>query len=780
MRVTDFFATVLQRHRKHGLISGFILVLTASIILPASAQTLVWLGTLHGGMSRADGISADGKIVVGSSYLSFFGEHAFIWTQRDGMRELGTRDGFIGSRASALSDNGNVAAGVMVNPSGVTSASYWWISVGSGLLGGLGGAWSWAEDVSANGSVIVGTAENSSSLPRAFRYTLSGYLSDLGTLGGPRSYADAVSADGRVIVGQSQTADGSYQAFLWKSSTGMENLSLRFPWISIRSAATGISPGGDFIVGFAEDTSGEPHSYRWSQDEGVVELGRLGWEIVFPMDVSTDGRVVVGQTQSFRAFRWTPETGVQDLNAAFAHLLPPGYQLEVATAVTPDGRYIVGRGMTPLFLPEAFILDTCPGGDNDGDAICDDWERYGIDINLDGIIDLDLRALGARDNRKDIFVEYDAMTGFAPSQAAIDRVVAAFNSHQIALHVQNGGHLDIPVINWPNPWVGFDSVKEVKFGTPQEQRSENWRFIRMAKRKVFRYCVFAKQYGVDDPATRDRDESGSSGIAELPGDDFIVTLGHANWVSRKAEIERMSRDGERWDGVQVSWDDFVAGTFLHELGHTLGLRHGGGSHRNHKPNYHSVMNYLWQLPAKAYASGWTLDYSGSVFRNLNEGDLSEPDGIGGHAGHRVPIGGTQGRLVDEQGAVDWNGDGDSDDVGVRFDANGDGAISRLDGYNDWNNLDLSHGPNWADGVHIVLAGDDADLEEMTHSDWLQLARIGSPGDVDLNGCTDDADLLAVLFAFGQVGPELEEDLNWDGMVDDADLLIVLFEFGSGC
>jgi hypothetical protein len=64
---------------------------------------------------------------------------------------------------------------------------------------------------------------------------------------------------------------------------------------------------------------------------------------------------------------------------------------------------------------------------------------------------------------------------------------------------------------------------------------------------------------------------------------------------------------------------------------------------------------------------------------------------------------------------------------------------------------------------------------------IQLASYGGArleGDVDCNGCVDDADLLAVLFAFGGSGGA--EDLNGDGTVDDADLLTVLFAFGSGC
>lgn len=53
------------------------------------------------------------------------------------------------------------------------------------------------------------------------------------------------------------------------------------------------------------------------------------------------------------------------------------------------------------------------------------------------------------------------------------------------------------------------------------------------------------------------------------------------------------------------------------------------------------------------------------------------------------------------------------------------------------------------------------------------------GDVDRNGCVDDADLLQVLFAFGAEGPN-NADQNCDLRVDDADLLIVLFNFGAGC
>ncbi|MDT7961468.1 MAG: hypothetical protein RQ971_06350, partial [Armatimonadota bacterium] len=55
--------------------------------------------------------------------------------------------------------------------------------------------------------------------------------------------------------------------------------------------------------------------------------------------------------------------------------------------------------------------------------------------------------------------------------------------------------------------------------------------------------------------------------------------------------------------------------------------------------------------------------------------------------------------------------------------------------------------------------------------------VPTPGDVDDNGCVDDADLLQVLFAFGSTGSN-DADVNCDQVVDDADLLIVLFNFGT--
>jgi hypothetical protein len=99
----------------------------------------------------------------------------------------------------------------------------------------------------------------------------------------------------------------------------------------------------------------------------------------------------------------------------------------------------------------------------------------------------------------------------------------------------------------------------------------------------------------------------STGLAELPGDDIIISLGGntladgtlADGVTLKtgAAVLQRTRDMDNLARAQ-------AATVMHELGHTLGLDHGGPSGsvscsdvsttRNRKPNYVSVMQYALQ------------------------------------------------------------------------------------------------------------------------------------------------------------------------------------------
>lgn len=92
-------------------------------------------------------------------------------------------------------------------------------------------------------------------------------------------------------------------------------------------------------------------------------------------------------------------------------------------------------------------------------------------------------------------------------------------------------------------------------------------------------------------------------------------------------------------------------------------------------------------------------------------------------------------------------------------------------YNYFGNNAPAVGPDGT--LYIASSRDNADPQV------LYAFRPATAGDVNADGCIDDADLLAVLFAFGSTGCR-PEDVTGEGIIDDADLLAVLFNFGSGC
>jgi probable HAF family extracellular repeat protein len=95
----------------------------------------------------------------------------------------------------------------------------------------------------------------------------------------------------------------------------------------------------------------------------MQNLGTLGGYESAAYGASADGSVVVGVALNAsyqpRAFRWTAQTGMQDLNELYASLLGDSSVLIGARAISPDGRYIVGYGVNPApGQPQAYLLDT--------------------------------------------------------------------------------------------------------------------------------------------------------------------------------------------------------------------------------------------------------------------------------------------------------------------------------------------------------------------------------------------------------------------------------------
>ncbi|MCX6629612.1 MAG: M66 family metalloprotease, partial [Candidatus Solibacter sp.] len=157
-----------------------------------------------------------------------------------------------------------------------------------------------------------------------------------------------------------------------------------------------------------------------------------------------------------------------------------------------------------------------------------------------------------------------------------------------------------------------------------------------------------------------------TGVARKNASDFIVALGDLKDPANPS-MERKATDVE------------VAGTFMHELGHNLGLGHGGlttsgaPSDATYKPNYLSVMNYLFQLEGLTHGGqGGLIDYSHVKLLELNEyKQLSEAAGLGTDAadyGTRwfCPgyVAGTDSPalIANAQSSVNWNCSGTPKDA----------------------------------------------------------------------------------------------------------------------
>jgi hypothetical protein len=362
-------------------------------------------------------------------------------------------------------------------------------------------------------------------------------------------------------------------------------------------------------------------------------------------------------------------------------------------------------------------------GDKDGDALLDSWEAHGIDYDGDARVDLDLPLAGASPSQKDLFVEidyFDCTIGSGdctpgdnhshrPGAAALVRVQNSYANapvpnpggpNGIALHVD----VDEQLVHrqfCELDGTCFDQIKRDHFGTQAERSSLNSENILAAKRLAYRYNLWVHQRAAG---------TGSSGRAEAPGNDFVISLGAAF--------------------NQVGTADTQAGAFMHELGHTLGLRHGGTDSINCKPNYLSVMSYAFNfglLPAPRF------DYSRRALPDLDEGSLDETVGIQDDAlisafgppanldGIDQPTAAPDGDITDDLlhapgvGPIDWNNNGGSNDTGVSADINNleftdceSSPGQTLRGASDWDRLvyGFRHTRSYPEGEH-----DFAEIEE---------------------------------------------------------------------
>lgn len=352
---------------------------------------------------------------------------------------------------------------------------------------------------------------------------------------------------------------------------------------------------------------------------------------------------------------------------------------------------------------------TTPGGQNDIPA-------GAVDNDADGIPDsaelpgstyagLDLYSMGARQGVRDIFVEVDHMNstdpGVIPRAEALQKVVDAFAAKGIAMHFDAGTQFSATFnltsfnLGQGNSTVPYEkcvtfNTSTCSGNTSQLRSAYDWKLANfdLRRKNIFHYMLFGN-------SQLNTGLSGSSGLAEISGNDSIISLG--GWGLNTSTTENQNK-----------LINYQAGTVMHEFGHNLSLRHGGNDEVNYKPNYYSVMNYLYQLrglassassigPFQRWAyqfatanipslctmlnsacgspSQFVIDYSNGSGTSLNESALTENINIG--------------RGADVGVYADWNSSSANDATSYAFEINNTTTKTILTDHNDWANLYLA-------------------------------------------------------------------------------------------
>lgn len=320
----------------------------ALLLLPvrvdAQGGTFVGIGALPGGStSAAQGMSADGKIVVGFGTTAN-GPEPFRWTAATGIIEsLNSVHGssFLGYAKNA-STNGVIVGSLQDHPAaGDTSAFYWTEEEGFVVSTDRNDG---AMAVSDDGQIVVGL--------RGFWNDSLEFAPTLWpTPSGEFGQAFCVSANGQVAGGLYWKPGVALLPVLWDLSTGTPTV---IEIMGVVANATtnvvyAISDDGSVVAGNITYDGEETQGFRWTSETGMVLLTLPGGELpssqgIYPSGMNGDGTVIIGG-----GMYWSPST---DLIPMREFLVSQGLGPQLAnwrdvaaTGVSKDGRIFSGTGV---------------------------------------------------------------------------------------------------------------------------------------------------------------------------------------------------------------------------------------------------------------------------------------------------------------------------------------------------------------------------------------------------------------------------------------------------
>lgn len=314
--------------------------LTASkSVLAASLYSVTDLGALTGqAFSYATGINDSGEVAINSLTSPFFYSNGLLKKISPlpgdnqlgvtGINNLGQVVGNSGNSNNFTGNNPFLYSNGITQPLSIQNAIPYAINDRTQIVGGASGLGSFlysdgiATSIGTPGNVAyslnnLGQVVGILSSNTAFLYE-NGQTTNLGTLPGDSySVANDINDSGQVAGSSGLTGIDDGRAFLYSSSTGLENLGRLRP-TDLFSAGLGINNLGQ-VVGF----SGTNNDFYAANGNGL------------------------------RAFLYSDNT-LYDLNDLIAPGSGPGFSLTVASAINNNGQ-IVGRGAVNGEL-HAFLL----------------------------------------------------------------------------------------------------------------------------------------------------------------------------------------------------------------------------------------------------------------------------------------------------------------------------------------------------------------------------------------------------------------------------------------
>ena len=302
-----------------------------------------------------------------------------------------------------------------------------------------------------------------------------------------------------------------------------------------------------------------------------------------------------------------------------------------------------------------FVLrvdDTSILSDRDGDGLPDIWETNGVDFNNDGQIDIDLPSLGATPDRKDVFVYINwlqaQILSFDPRYALLsnplDEVITAFANAS----TDSGRGINLHITYATSGITETESLKEIGNITQNNngqctydwteatQLFNNDTYYPKRLRPVYHYALFGRHLP-SSPCDNNNRPLGVSPTGRNGASVFVIAMGGFEEYFSLNNVPLWSRGKVR------------AGAFMHELGHNLGLGHGGvqldlsgrainTDDINYKPNHLSIMNYSFMSRGIPPSGAWQnigfyqgiIDYSRFTDQDLptlDENSLDETRGL---------------------------------------------------------------------------------------------------------------------------------------------------------